>query len=88
LATSNVSRKFVNLPKIEQISINDPDRLLGWTINVHGRGTGTVSKVIRKKFRTTRFLVVFKKGFDPKPILKLRRGNKGEVAWTPVSPPS
>ena len=75
---------FLFLPLHETESTIDPSVLVGWHVDVHGRGRGLV-KGIKKSFaRPTKFIVHFENGSQK--LLSLKRSDKkGKIPFTPIS---
>jgi len=65
---------------VRDAAVGAPETLLNYQIEVEPYGVGVVRKVVRKFGRTTRFEVIFPAGVGLK-VLKLRRGNKGNVDY-------
>jgi hypothetical protein len=65
---------------VRDAAVGTPETLLNYQIDVEPYGVGVVRKVVRKFGRTTRFEVLFPAGIGLK-VLKLRRGNKGNVDY-------
>merc|ERR1711871_1458377 len=76
--TRDMNEKSDLLTDTEQNLLNslveNPDALLGWRIRVREYGVGLVRRVVRLKFRTTRYEIVFTNGQTK--LLKLRRISK------------
>eukprot|EP01041_Mallomonas_annulata_P007095 gene7095-14440_t len=85
------SRSYVSLTDIPssdhpliRTSISNPSILLNWRISVPFYGIGVITKVIRKRFRTTLFRVRFDDGSERELALK-RSQRKGNVPFQPVN---
>ena len=64
-------------------SCNDPALLIGWQIEVHGRGHGVIIGMKRTYSRPTKFLVQFENGQTK--LLKLKRSDKKDgLAFSPI----
>ncbi len=64
-------------------SCNNPALLIGWQIEVHGRGHGVIIGMKRTYSRPTKFLVQFENGQNK--LLKLKRSDKkGGLAFSPI----
>ena len=89
LSEMNKNDKNDKLTNTEQNLLNslveNPDALVGWRIRVKEHGIGLVRRVVRLKFRTTRYDIVFTNGQTK--LLKLRRVSrdgaiiKGNIAF-------
>ena len=76
----SLSLSFLGLEE----STIDPSVLVGWHIDVHGRGRGLVKGTKKSFARPTKFIVHFENGSQK--LLSLKRSDKkGKIPFTPIS---
>lgn len=70
--------------EIMKNSVHDPKVLIGWRVNVKGKGPGTVLSIKKVKFSSTKFAVQFENGTIE--YLSLKRSQaKGRIPFTLIS---
>ena len=66
---------------IKNQSVNNPSMLIGWQINIKGRGVGLILDIKKSLGRTTKYEVQFEDGTIK--LLKLKRSSKkGDVPFS------
>lgn len=71
----------INEESIISQSVNNPSMLIGWQINIKGRGVGLILDIKKSLGRTTKYEVQFEDGTVK--LLKLKRSSKkGDIPFS------